>query len=141
MALFSVVVGVPFRERESQIQFSTRSTGNGEGGGAKAQGYLGERFISPMVSFPEHSTARTGHLEFMGCMFCAENVGHPRKGGAGAVSGLFLHRADTGKASSQKGPPVPCERDQHQGDVPLLLWGNFLDPAALRAWTGKVAPG
>lgn len=57
------------------------------------------------------------------------------------MSGLFLHRADTGKASSQKGPPVPCERDQHQGDVPLLLWGNFLDPAALRAWTGKVAPG
>lgn len=25
--------------------------------------------------------------------------------------------------------------------LPLLLWGDFLDPCALRAWTGKVAPG
>ena len=57
------------------------------------------------------------------------------------MSGLFLHRVDTVKASSQKGPPVPCERDQHQGDVPLLLCGNFLDPSALRAWAGKAAPG
>ena len=30
-------------------------------------------------------------------------------------------------------------QDEHPGDVPLLLWGNFLHPSARRAWTGKVA--
>lgn len=62
------------------------------------------------LSFPECCTARRTDrrkkydLVFIGYMLCEENVGDPRKGGASSVLGLFPHRVDTGKASSQKGP-------------------------------------